>query len=502
MQVKDKRVKQLLIMYKEISLLGKVNALLGWDTNVNLPPKGSKDRAEQTAYITKLISDKWLGLEFKTLLEEAIENTKNLSNKEKAIVRNLNWAGKYYFNVPQKTIVEFSKTTSNAFMAWNKARINNKFEDFLPHLTKIISMSREIAEHLGYKENPYDALLDMCEPGLTTGGFQKVVDILQPELTILSQKIYKSKVYKDAIKIKGGFGVEDQERITHFILAKIGYDSEAGRQDVSPHPFTETLGSQDVRITNRYKMDSFIESIMVAMHEGGHALYEQGVDADYDDTPLAGGVSLGIHESQSRFWENQIGRSKEFVEFLMPVLKAYYPKQLEGTVSDDLFKHFNQVVPGFIRVEADEVTYNLHIMLRFEIENSLINGKVNPKDLPELWNAKMKKYLGVKPDSDANGVLQDVHWSYGSFGYFPTYTLGNLYSAQMTRVMDKKLRIKELCTNGDLAPILSWLRTNIHKHGSLYWPDELCKKVTGEKLNPKYFLDYIKQKYTTIYNLM
>ena len=235
------------------------------------------------------------------------------------------------------------------------------------------------------------------------------------------------------------------------------------------------------------------------MHEGGHALYEQGVNEEYDTTPLEGGVSLGIHESQSRFWENQVGRSYEFIKFMTPVFHAFYPEELGKTDADELFALFNQIKPSLIRTEADEVTYNLHIALRFEIENGLINGKIKVKDLPEVWRGKMKEYLGVVPETDREGVLQDVHWSYGNFGYFPTYTLGNLYAAQFVREMRKEIEIEEAVGKGELGTILSWLRSNIHRYGSLYWPDELVKKVTGEKLDPKYFVDYLKEKYSRVY---
>lgn len=482
--------------------MGKINALLGWDLNVNLPPKAGKGRAGQTAYITKLISNKWLESNFQKLVQDTGKQVGSLGNEEKAIIRNLKRLGKYYWKVPQKTVIELSEVTSNAFMVWQKAREENKFKSFLPHLKKLIVLNREIAEHLGYKDNPYDALLDIYEQDLTAGEFQKIVDVLQPNLTNLVKQIKRSSTFKDQVfKGRSEYTQIDQERLSVFVLKKMGYDMEAGRQDVSAHPFTETLGSRDVRITNRYKQNNFVESVMVAMHEGGHALYEQGINLAYDATPLEMGVSLGIHESQSRFWENQVGRSRAFVRFLTPTLKKCYPKQLKNVSPDKIYQHFNAVRPGLIRVEADEVTYNLHIALRFEIENGLINDRIKPENLPEIWNAKMKEYLGVVPDKNANGVLQDVHWSYGSFGYFPTYTLGNLYAAQITKVLNKAMNLDSLLSAGDLKPVLTWLTQNIYRHGSLYTPGELIKRVTGEKLNPNYFLEYVTTKYFELYKL-
>jgi carboxypeptidase Taq len=504
MRVTNKKVKKLLDKYKEIYLLNRIDAVLSWDLNVNLPPKASQGRATQAAYLTEVITEKWLDKEFRKLLESAKNRQTSLTDDEKAIVRNLEHQGKLYFKVPKEIIVEFVETSSKAFMVWKQAKIDNKFSDFLPHLAKIIKLNQIIADHLGYKENPYDALLDLFEQGLTSKDCEKVFDKLQPELTYILKKIKQSKIYKKQDKFdpsRFNFPQQDQRQVAMFVLRRMGYDLEAGRMDISPHPFTLTLDSQDVRITNRYKKDDFRDSLMIAMHEAGHALYEQGVDENYDGTPLAGGVSLGIHESQSRFWENQVGRSYEFISCLTPVLHAFYDDQLSKVDKEQLFALFNQVKPSFIRTEADEVTYNLHIALRFDLENRLINKKLKPSDLPEIWRAKMKKYLGVVPPTDREGVLQDVHWSYGAFGYFPTYTLGNLYAAQITTLLKKELNLDELVKNGELGKILSWFRTNIHQYGSLYWPNELIKKVTGKNLSPRYFLDYIKKKYSKIYNL-
>lgn len=503
MKIRNKRVEKLLKKYKEISLLGKVEAVLGWDLNVNLPPKGSEGRSQQLAYLTELVTDKWLDKEFRKLLETAGRDKKSLNLEEAAVVRNLERGAHFYHRVPKRVIVEFTETSPKAYMAWQKAKDEDKFGDFLPHLKKLVRLNKIVAEHLGYKDNPYDALLDLYEPALTAKECKKMFKKLQPELTKILKKIKKSKGYKESVDLTKGnaFQEEDQKRLSFLVLKQMGYDLEAGGMDISSHPFTSELGRYDVRITNRYKPDDFQESLMVAMHEGGHALYEQGVNEEYEATPLEYGISLGIHESQSRFWENQIGRSKEFIKFMTPRLQAFYPKQLAKASVEEVFAHFNRVKAGLIRVEADEVTYNLHIILRFEIENALLNKKIKPEDLPEVWRAKMKKYLGVVPETDRQGVLQDVHWTHGPMGYFPTYTLGNLYAAQITETMRKELNVEDLSEKGELGTILSWLRTNVHQYGSLYWPDELIKKITGKRLSPRYFLTYINQKYSRIYSL-
>lgn len=506
MRIVDATIKKLIEEYKDISTLGKIEGVLGWDLNVNLPPKASDERAEQTAYMAKMVSEKWLDAEFKSLLEKANQESHfaKATRDEKAIVRNLNWAAKYYHRVPQEIIIEFAETSAKAFIAWQEAKRADKFSIFIPHLKKMVGLNQIIAKHIGYKDNPYDALLDLFEPGLTVKEVGKIFKTIQPTLTKILAKIKKSPNYKEDSKIVDAnvaYSADDQRQLSLFVLKKMGYDLAAGRMDVSMHPFTTTLGNKDIRITNRYKPNDFRDSLMIAMHETGHALYEQGVREEYANTPLAGGVSLGIHESQSRFWENQVGRSWEFTKFLTPILHAFYPDQLSEISAEEIFKLFNMVKSSLIRTEADEVTYNLHIILRFELENALINNKIKVEDLPKIWRKKMKKYLGIVPENDSDGVLQDVHWSHGPMGYFPTYTLGNLYAAQFTNRMKKELQLNELIEKGELGTILSWLRTNIHQYGSLYWPEELVRKVTGERLNPKYFLNYIKNKYSKIYGV-
>jgi carboxypeptidase Taq len=474
-------MNDLLAKYKEIALLGKIHSLMGWDTEVNMPPKGAASRGEQSALLTSISVDKWLDPEFKKLLNKAFSK-KNLSLKEKAIVRNLKRASNIYYKIPKELLVKESKLTSKAFVTWAKSREENDFKSFAPYLEELLKISREVAEHLGYKDNPYDALLDLYEPGLTAKFCEDLFNRLTPELSHLSLELKSPKKPK-LLRLP----IESQKELAIFVLNQMGYDFSAGRMDVAPHPFETTLGRFDVRITNRYS-DSSLEGLTGAMHEGGHALYEQGVNEKFEYTPLDHGVSLGIHESQSRFWENIIGRSSEFAKYIAPKYKL---------TQKDLYNLLNQVKPGMIRVDADEVTYNLHVALRFEIENDLINGKIKVQDLPEIWNSKMKKYLGITPKNNSEGLLQDVHWSHNSFGYFPTYTLGNLYSAQWRFYMQKELNIKKLVEKGDFKPILDWLRRNIHQYGSLYYPGELVKKVTGENLNPRYFLDYIKEKYQT-----
>jgi len=504
MQFSDLKFKKLIEHYQTIEVLSQIRAVLSWDLNVNLPIGAGAARAQQSAFLTQLIVKKWQDKDFRLNLEKLTARKNKFGQKEQAILRNLNFAGKFYFQVPSKIIVEFDQTTNEAFMVWKQAKEKNNFNLFLPYLKRIIKLNQIIAQHLGAKDNPYDALLNLYEPELTTSQLNQIFRKLTPQLIKLLGKIKKSKYYQKQSQLVGGdkqYPIEEQKKLAYFVLQKIGFDFTRGRIDQSPHPFTSRLSATDVRLTNWYHLNDFRDSLFAALHEGGHGVYEQGVDTIYNSTPLAGGASLGIHESQSRFFENQVGKSLQFLRYLTPIIKAFYPEQLAKVSQETLIRLINQVAPSLIRVEADEVTYNLHIALRFELEEQLINNRLQPKNLTEAWNQKIKDYLGLTPKTDAQGVLQDVHWAYGNFGYFPTYTLGNLYAAQLAQFMSKEIEIGKLLEIGKVGTILSWLKSNIHQHGSLFWPKELIKRVTGRKLSSKYLVAYLNQKYASLYKL-
>lgn len=491
----SKHLNYLLRQYKDISVLESIGSLLDWDLNVYMPDKAGGYRAAQSSYIAKNIAEKWQDKSFRKSLEFA-NNEDGLSVTDKYLLRNINHSAIYYHRVPQKLIVELSDTTTKAFMAWKEAREKNNFEVFSPCLKKIVELQKQVAESIGYDENAYDVFLDIYEPGFST----KEATNIFSDLTNKTRQILKKIAKNDDLNNKTNFqkyvySKRKQKAVAKYILQSIGFDFSKGRMDVSPHPFTTELGDSDTRITNRYQKNDFIESMMIALHEGGHALYEQGVNAKHAMTPFGGGVSLGIHESQSRFYENQIGRSRSFVKFVLPYLRKIYPDSMVSMDEDELARKINKVETGFIRVEADEVTYNLHIALRFELEEKLINGTLGVENLPDAWNEKMEKYLGITPPDHKSGVLQDVHWAYGNFGYFPTYTLGNLYAAQFFHAMKRDIDVLELVEEGRFMPILNWLREKIHQHGSVYWPNDLIKTVTGESLNADYFLKYVEDKY-------
>ncbi|HVZ58481.1 MAG TPA: carboxypeptidase M32 [Patescibacteria group bacterium] len=503
MHPSNSTIRDLLTHYREIALLAKVKALIDWDMNVNLPPKAAEGRARQTAHLSELITRLWLDAKFRKNLEKASE-LKDLSFEEKAIVRNLTIGGKYYFSVPKELIVEKDKVSGEAFMAWKEAKEKNDFSIFLPFFKELLRLDQVIAGHLRYKDHVYDALLDMFEPELTVKKAKTAFAAIKPELVQLVAHIKQAKEYTSTSNLVDGsviYPKAQQDLLNRALMEKMGFDFQAGRIDVSPHPFTTTLDHFDIRVTTMHDERDFRTSYTATMHETGHALYEQGGSVDYVDTPLEGGVSYGIHEALSRFWENMVGRSPAFLSHMTPVFKEFYPEQLSSLTIKEAARLVNLVKPSLIRIEADEVTYSLHIILRFEIEQELFEGKIQPEDAPEVWRAKSQEYFGIVPEKDSEGVLQDVHWSYGAFGYFPSYALGNLYGAQLLHSLKKEIKFDTELEKGNLLPIKGWLDENVHRFGSLYMPDELIKKATGEKLNPQYFIDYLKDKYTHLYEL-
>lgn len=499
---KNKTIQYLLEHYRKIHTLSEVASIIHWDQNVSMPYKAASNRAYQLMQMQSILNDLWYDEKFKATINELQEDS--FTGVEKYVVRNLKRAGHFYYHVPAKLILEQSELSSSAFAVWQEAKQKDDFKMFAPLLEKVFDVQRSIAGYLSESKNPYDALLDLYEPNLTAEDCQKMFSVLRPRLTTLLRRIMHSKEYKKTNPLfekDFSYDMPSQKKLSEFMMKKMGYHDYEGRLDVSSHPFTTTLGRHDVRITTRYDEHDLRVAYGSTVHETGHALYELGIDPQFSESPLAGGVSLGIHESQSRFWENQVGKSKAFLTYLEPVLATLFSAEFSGLSSTEFIRYMNYVRPGFIRTEADEVTYNLHIILRFELENALINKKIAVKDLPELWRAKMKSYLGVSSSHDSEGVLQDVHWSNGMVGYFPTYTLGNLYSAQFTNTMKKDLKIDSLLASGSLTPIREWLRTNIHIHGSTLYPKELVKKMTGKELDPEYFLTYIENKFMSIYSL-
>ena len=491
--------------YKErltkIADLGYTTAVLGWDQETYMPEKGAGFRAQQISTLSGIIHEQFTDKELGKILKKLNENSKKLTEKEKRNVAQTLKDYKRQKKYTREFVELLSKTTSECFQAWQKARKENNFKLYAPHLTKMIALKRKEAELLGYKKHPYDALLDQYEPGARVEDLDILFKDVRSQLVAFVKKIAAAKQNDDKFMYlrypkdkQWDFGID--------LLKQMHYDFQAGRQDYSAHPFTTSFSSKDVRVTTRVSEDNFKSMIWSCIHEGGHALYEQGLPESEYGLPSGEAVSLGIHESQSRLWENMVGRGLPYWKANIKLAHKYFPENLKSVSAEHFWKASNIVTPSFIRTEADELTYHFHILIRYEIEKALMDGTLEVKDLPAYWNAKYKEYLGVKVPNDEQGVLQDIHWSHGSIGYFPTYSLGSFYAAQFYATAKKEVKsLEHKIENGNLLPLLEWLREKIHKHGKYYSAEELCKKVTGEKLNFKYFMDYAKEKYSTIYNL-
>ena len=403
--------------------------------------------------------------------------------------------------VPSEFVAKQAIVTTKAFEAWAEARGKSDFSIFRPCLEEVLDLVKEYISFFPPADHPYDTLLDDYEPAMKTADVKVIFDSLRPKQVELIKAIASRPQVKDAFLHKK-FNEQKVWDFSAEISKKFGYDWSRGRMDKAPHPFETAFSVNDVRITNRWEAHQPIATVFSAMHEAGHAMYEQGVNPAYERTALAHGGSLAVHESQSRMWENIVGRSFAFWELMYPQLKKTFPSQLDGVTLKAFYKAINKVEPSLIRVNADEATYNLHIMLRLELEIAMVEGKVAVKDLPEIWNAKMKEYLGITPPDDAQGVLQDIHWSYGAIGYFSTYALGNLVSAQIWEKVNKDIKnLEEQIRKGKFDALLSWLRENIHKYGRKYTPQDLVMKVTGSKIDAAPYVRYLTRKYSDIYGL-
>ena len=491
----------------ELYQLKSVLALLDWDTQVNMPEKGAQRRGETVAYLAGLLHNKFVSREFEKLIKSVrkLDQEGKLAEKQSAIVREVYREFVREKKLPENFVRELAQVTSEAHQVWVRARRENKFRFFLPYLERIIDLKRREAEYVGYKQSPYDALLDTYEPGAKAVEIDRIFTDIKEFLVPFLKKIQSDQIGLKKSKIRtlrGNFSTDKQQELGKMVAEALGFDFTAGRIDLAVHPFATNFHPGDVRITTRFDTRDLFYSLMSTIHEVGHALYEQGLPVENFGTPLAESISLGIHESQSRVWENQVGRSLPFWKYFYPTLRRKFPQPFGKIKLEDFHRVLNSVNPSLIRTEADEVTYNLHIILRFELEKALIEGEITPAELPKLWKKKMKDYLGIVPKTDREGVLQDIHWSAGLFGYFPTYTLGNLYSAQFYAAAKlSNPGLESQFSRGKFAKFSAWLKTNIHIHGKFYSADQLCKKITGKPLNAKYFKDYLASKYSQIYQL-
>jgi len=488
----------------ELAHFSSVIALLDWDKQVYMPKHGAELRAATFSYLAGLLHQRFVELDADGLLERLRHelNQNKLDADQTVVVREVVRTFDREKKLPQKFVQEMAETVARAHGFWEEAKKSGKFQIFAPHLEKIIALKKEEARLVGYKDSPYDALLDPYEPGMTAAQLEPLFADLREFLVELLKKIKKSKVRQNPKMFFGNFPLDRQRKLNELVAAKIGFNFSAGRLDESTHPFTITINPGDVRVTSRFNPRDVLYSISPTLHEAGHALYEQGLPSEHFGTPLADPVSLGIHESQSRLWENLVGLSLPFWKYFYPKLRKEFPKPFGKISLADFYQNINVVKPSLIRIEADEVTYNLHIIIRFEIEKGLIEGVINPADLPKIWNQKYKEYLGVTVPNNGVGVLQDVHWSSGLFGYFPTYTLGNLYSAQFYAAAKHVTpNLEKAMEKGDFSKLLNWLRRNIHVHGRRFSAADLVREATGEKLKPEYYKKYLAEKYSKIYRL-
>lgn len=497
-------LEQFKVLDEKITHLATVSALVSWDQKVMAPKKGrmlfSKASSTLETEIFKLMVSEEMGAYLTELTSTHYEN--KLDEVTSARIRQRKLIYDKYKTIPTDLYKEYSTLTAEAGQIWEEARANNDFNHYLPYLERIVEMKRKFAELYGYSGHPYDALLDEFEPGLTVEKLDPIFSKLRRVSVELLQKIQDSPSKTPDEIFEMSYSVEKQKEFNQYILPIIGFDMEAGRLDETAHPFAQSMNTGDVRITTRYLEQNVRSAIFGTIHEAGHGIYEQNINQEYEGTVLRNGTSFGIHESQSRFLENMVGRSKEFWKYFFPTLQTYFPDQLNGVTLDEFYQAINTVKPSFIRVEADELTYNLHIMIRYEIEKGLIAGELKVKDLPIIWNKKMEEYLGITPETDREGVLQDVHWSFGGLGYFPSYTLGNLYAAQILNTIQQEMpEFHQNIESGKFNLINNWLKSKIHQYGSFVTPNELIVKVTGEELNAKYLADYLNTKYSEIYNL-
>ena len=500
MNEKLERFKQLVA---EIMDLTRANAVLGWDQQVYMPKGGSDDRGNILAAIAGITHEKFTSAEMGNLIDELKPQAKNMDPQSDDACLILRTAHDYdkQAKIPTKWVSEFAKATTIAESAWEHAKTESNFKIFQPELEKVVAMRREYAEFFKPYDHIYDPLIDDYEPGLKTADVQAIFGKLRPQQVELLKAI-EGKPQVDDSFLRTSYPEKGQWDFGVDVISHFGFDWNRGRQDKSMHPFTTSFGVGDVRITTRFDPERAESAMFSTMHEGGHALYEQGIADSLRRYPLANGASMAVHESQSRMWENIIGRSLPFWKYFFPRIQKVFPEQLKGVTLEKFYKGINKVQPSFIRTESDEATYNLHIMLRLELEIALMEGKLAVKDLPEVWNARMKEYLGIVPSNDREGVLQDVHWSGGSFGYFPTYALGNLVSAQIWEKIQQEIpAIESQIESGKFAELLAWLQKNIYRHGAKFEPQVLVKRVTGSTITPEPYMRYLTKKYTGVYGL-
>jgi len=480
--------------YKPLWALDSASALLEWDMETYMPLGSSKPRGFTTAQVQLLRQERVLKL---TDLVSRAEKLTGLNDYESGFLRVLRRELDFYTKVPPKLLEDIIRTATEGTVVWREARKKSDFAMFKPYLEKMVDLKRQEAEKLGYQGHPYNALMDRYEEGITTNDVDRIFSPLRSELKGVLTKVLSAGEFPTTHPLEEiDYEEAALKRVNEDALKLLQMPEKTFRMDISTHPFTTGMSIDDVRITTRYEGKDFKASLYSTVHESGHAIYELQMDPSLEYTPLARSTSLGIHESQSRFWENFIGRSREFVGRIYPSLKANLPFVAQYNEAD-IYRYVNSVRPSLIRVEADEITYNFHIMLRYELEKKLIGGEMEVAEAPTAWKDLMEKFVGVRPSNDAEGILQDVHWSEGMFGYFATYSLGNVIAGMFYNRIQKDLDMKTAIANGELGRIKDWLKEKLHKYGATYSPKELQKRAFGETYNPQWLIKYLQEKYLT-----
>ncbi|MDC0267912.1 carboxypeptidase M32 [bacterium] len=490
--------RQLKKHFHETGYLHRAISLLDWDHETYLPAKGVPFRADQQAFLSRLAHERLTSNRVADLIASCESNSTAMNATQQANIRAWRRDRDRAVKLPTDFVEHFEKTCALGKAAWTEARRTSQFELFASHLEQLVELSRKKADYYGYKEHPYDALMDEYEPGCTNRILTPIFEQLKQSIVSwLPYGIEKTNQIPSNL-LESNYPIQDQAKFNTMVARAMGFDFQSGRIDTTTHPFCTDLGPHDVRLTTRYELKDFAVSLYSVLHEAGHGLYEQGFCPEHAGTPMAEAVSLGIHESQSRLWENKVGRAPEFWSEwygkacqCLPSLKPFSPEEITMAV--------NRVSPSFIRVEADEVTYDLHIILRFELEKLLISGDLPVKDVPKVWNARFKEMFGIEVPDDTHGCLQDIHWSMGGFGYFPTYTLGNLHSAQLYAAAEKTLGHRiHLLQDGCYTPLLDWLRSNVHQHGRRHEPATLIREATGQDIQASFHGEYLKKRLEAI----
>jgi carboxypeptidase Taq len=483
---------------KRLSNVSNAADVLNWDQEIVMPEGGTPARSQQLAALSAVRHELLTSDEMGEYLTELRDT--DLDDEQQAVVREVSRVYDRQTSVPESLVEEISQTTSEAHPVWKNAKENDDFSEFAPTLERLVELKREYAEHIDPDADPYAVLFAEYEPYLDLETADEVLTQLREELVVLIEEIEESDADLATGAVSGTFAEDTQEEFVRQVLDVLGYDWDHGRLDTAPHPFSSG-NTFDARVSTRFDESELLGALMSTIHEFGHATYTLGLPEEHYATPLGKARNLSVHESQSRFWENHVGRTRAFWERILPTVTERFP-QLDDLTVEEAYQAANQVYEdNLIRVEADELTYHLHIVIRYEIERALINGEIDVEEIPQVWNDKYEEYLGVRPDTDAEGCLQDIHWSHGSFGYFPTYSLGSVMAAQIDAAMRDTLDVDELVRTGEFDPIHDWLTERIHQHGCRYTTDELVEQATGESFTAEYFLEYVEEKYGALYDL-